>query len=116
MNKENITKVVLTQDGTVLEKQSNGSYVEKPSQTDWDKLKAMDDNDIDYSDLPEVNEDFFNQATVIENPPSKKQLTIRLDNDILQWLKDQGTGYQTRINAILRAYYQAHKNDTLPRP
>ena len=41
-------------------------------------------------------------------PPGKQQVTVRLDSDVLAWLKDQGRGYQTRINAILRAYYDAH--------
>jgi uncharacterized protein (DUF4415 family) len=42
-------------------------------------------------------------------PPGKKQLTIRLDADVLAWLKAQGKGYQSRINAILRMYYEAHR-------
>ena len=41
-------------------------------------------------------------------PPGKKQVTVRLDTDVLMWLKSQGRGYQTRINSILRAYYDAH--------
>ena len=48
--------------------------------------------------------------------PHKRQLTIRLDEDVLDWLKRQGRGYQTRINAILRAYYEAHKDNTSPGP
>ena len=42
-------------------------------------------------------------------PPGKKQLTVRLDADVLEWLRGQGKGYQSRINAILRAYYEAHQ-------
>ena len=42
-------------------------------------------------------------------PPGKKQLTIRLDADVLGWLKGQGKGYQSRINAILRSYYEAQQ-------
>ena len=49
-------------------------------------------------------------------PPPKKQLTIRLDEDVLAWLKGQGRGYQTRINAILRAYYDIHQHGTAGRP
>ena len=40
-----------------------------------------------------------------------QQLTLRLDADVLEWLKSQGKGYQSRINAILRAYYEAHRKD-----
>jgi uncharacterized protein (DUF4415 family) len=40
----------------------------------------------------------------------KKQLTIRVDSDVLEWYRRQGSGYQTRINALLRAYMQAHRS------
>ncbi len=59
---------------------------------------------------PEVDAQFFERATVTL-PPPKRQLTIRLDEDLLEWFKGHGRGYQTRINAILRAYYEAHKNE-----
>jgi uncharacterized protein (DUF4415 family) len=62
----------------------------------------MKDSDIDYSDIPPLGDEFFNKATV-EWPPAKQQLTIRLDTDVLNWLKANGKGYQTRINRILRA-------------
>ncbi len=67
----------------------------------------MKDEDIDYTDIPEVDAAFFETARVVV-PPGKQQVTVRLDSDVLAWLKDQGRGYQTRINAILRAYYDAH--------
>ncbi len=62
----------------------------------------MKDSDIDYSDIPPLGNEFFEKATVAW-PPAKQQLTIRLDVDVLNWLKANGTGYQTRINRILRA-------------
>jgi len=62
----------------------------------------MKDSEIDYSDIPPLGDDFFAKATVAW-PPAKQQLTIRLDTDVLKWLKDNGRGYQTRINRILRA-------------
>jgi uncharacterized protein (DUF4415 family) len=62
----------------------------------------MKDSDIDYSDIPELGEEFFRKATAAW-PPVKQQLTIRLDADVLKWLKAHGRGYQTRINRILRA-------------
>ena len=79
----------------------------KPTKSDLKRLDAMKDEDIDYSDIPEVDAAFFESARVVV-PPGKKQVTVRLDSDVLAWLKDQGKGYQTRINAILRAYYDAH--------
>ena len=78
--------------------------------TDWNRVDAMSDEDIDYSDIPELDDDFFRTAQVVF-PPEKKQLTLRLDADVLEWMKAQGKGYQSRINAVLRAYYEAHRND-----
>ncbi len=74
------------------------------------KLKAIKDEDIDYSDIPELDEEFWEKAEV-RLPETKKGVYIRLDGDVLDWLKSQGKGYQTRINAILRAYYEAHRDD-----
>lgn len=83
----------------------------KSIKSDLARLDAMKDEDIDYSDIPELDEGFFEKATVSWPPAKKQQLTIRLDEDILSWLKSQGPKYQTRINAILRSYYEAHKDD-----
>ena len=62
----------------------------------------MKDAEIDYSDIPPLDRSFFTKATEAW-PPTKQQLTIRLDADVLNWLKANGRGYQTRINRILRA-------------
>ena len=62
----------------------------------------MKDSDINYSDIPPLGNEFFEKATVAW-PPAKQQLTTRLDADVLNWLKANGRGYQTRINRILRA-------------
>jgi uncharacterized protein (DUF4415 family) len=67
----------------------------------------MKDSDIDYSDIPELSDEFFKKATVVAWPPVKKQLTIRLDADVLDWLKGHGRGYQTRINRILRVVMES---------
>ncbi len=76
--------------------------------SDLKRIEAMRDEEIDYSDIPALDEGFFKEARVVV-PPGKKQLTIRLDADVLAWLKAQGKGYQSRINAILRMYYEAHR-------
>ena len=62
----------------------------------------MKDAEIDYSDIPPLDKSFFTKATEAW-PPEKQQLTIRLDADVLNWLRANGRGYQTRINRILRA-------------
>ena len=66
------------------------------------EARRLDAMPIDYSDIPELGAEFFTKATV-PWPPVKHQLTIRLDADVLEWLKANGRGYQTRINRILRA-------------
>jgi uncharacterized protein (DUF4415 family) len=74
----------------------------KSINSDLARLDAMTDADIDYSDSPPLGDEFFEKIT-LPWPPSKKQLTLRLDEDVLVWIKAQGKGYQTRINHILRA-------------
>lgn len=78
------------------------------SKTDWDRLAKTDDQGIDTSDIPELNDDFFRRAEV--HLPGKKAVTIRLDADVLEWFKGQGAGYQTRINQLLRQFMQAHRD------
>jgi uncharacterized protein (DUF4415 family) len=73
----------------------------KPSRLTPAELRRLDAKP-DYSDIPVLDDSFFKKATG-PWPPVKKQLTIRLDADVLTWLKGQGRGYQTRINHILRA-------------
>ena len=65
-------------------------------------IEAIPDEDIDYSDIPEADANFWLRAE-LQMPQPKKGIYIRLDTDVLTWLKSKGTGYQTRMNAILRA-------------
>ena len=67
-------------------------------------LAARPDSAIDYSDIPPLTDAFWKNA--VRNPfykPTKQVTTVRVDADVLMWLKGQGKGYQTKINAILRA-------------
>jgi uncharacterized protein (DUF4415 family) len=78
----------------------------------------MKDAEIDYSDIPPLDRSFFTKATATW-PPAKQQLTIRLDADVLNWLKSHGRGYQTRINRILRAAMESqppHQSRSTPAP
>ena len=82
------------------------------SQTDWGHVDALTDKDIDFSDTPEVPTEMFARAVVrrgLKSAQRKTQLTLRVDSDVLEWYKKQGAGYQTKINALLRAYMEAHK-------
>jgi uncharacterized protein (DUF4415 family) len=84
----------------------------KKSRTDWKRVDALKDSDIDLSDIPEVSPEMFARAIVRRGlkPVSRKaQLTLRVDSDVLDWFRRQGQGYQTKINALLRAYMEAHK-------
>ena len=65
------------------------------------KLAAMSDDDIDYSDIPEIT-DFSGFEVGKFYRPVKETVTVRLDTDVLHWLKQGGKGYQSRLNAILR--------------
>jgi uncharacterized protein (DUF4415 family) len=65
-------------------------------------LREMKDEDIDLSDIPEIT-DWSNAVVGKFYRPVKQSLTIRLDADVIAWLKSQGSGYQTRINSLLRA-------------
>jgi uncharacterized protein (DUF4415 family) len=80
----------------------------RKSGTDWDRLERMADEEIDVSDIPPLDEEFFKKAT-LRMPINKKSVSLRLDSDILDWFKNEGKGYQTRINAVLRVYMRAIK-------
>lgn len=72
----------------------------------------MPDTDIDLSDTPEITPEMFAKAVVkhgLKPGPTKKLLTLRVDDDVLAWFKSQGRGYQTRINTLLRAYMDANR-------
>ena len=90
----------------------NKKFTSNDSLTDWERLDALDDADIDFSDIPEITPEMFAQAVVrhgIGLPTRKQQVTLRIDSDVLTWFRGQGRGYQTRINALLRAYMEAHQ-------
>ena len=68
-----------------------------------EKLAAMPDSSIDFSDIPPLTEKFWKNA--IRNPwyrPRKQQVTLRIDADVLAWLRRDGKGYQSRLNSVLR--------------
>jgi uncharacterized protein (DUF4415 family) len=79
--------------------------------TDFKRLRAMRDSEIDFSDIPKLDKSFWATAK-LTLPEPKDRLTIRVDHDVVRWLKKHGKGYQTRINAILRSYMEAHADDT----
>ena len=82
-----------------------GEHIQRAKSTRADEIRAlkrMKDREIDTTDIPPVLD--WSKAVVGKfYRPVKKPLTIRLDADVLAWLKGQGKGYQTRINALLRS-------------
>jgi len=84
-------------------KQSNLPPLTAKQKKEIAALEAMPDSAIDCSDIPELTEDELENAVQGRfYRPVKKHVTLRIDADVLAWLKSQGKGYQTRINAILR--------------
>jgi uncharacterized protein (DUF4415 family) len=66
-------------------------------------LGARPDSEIDFSDIPQLTDEQWKNAERGRfYRPVKRQITARVDADVLEWLKAQGKGYQSRINAILR--------------
>jgi uncharacterized protein (DUF4415 family) len=113
-NEEKITKTILSADGRVLIEQPDGSYRKTAGETDWDKVDAMREEDIERLAIEDMQElgidpDWMKHAKPVY-PPHKERITMRLDADLVEWFKQQGRGYQTRINAILRSYYESHRH------
>lgn len=80
---------------------------QKPTKTDFKRLESMQDNDIDYSDLPSTQKEFWDDAEVMM-PVPKKHISLRLDQDVIDFFKRNGQGYQSKINAVLKTYVFSH--------
>lgn len=83
------------------------------SLTDWDRVDAMTDEGIE-ANIDEEEEGSFDLSQAFRGLPpgvgqAKKQVTVRLDQDIIDWFKGQGKGYQTRMNAVLRQFMEHEK-------
>ena len=93
----------------------NKKCISRNSQTDWDKLDKMTDEDIDFSDVPKISPEMFGKAIArkgLQPFERKSQVTLRIDSDVLNWFRNQGRGYQTRINILLRSYMQEKRKMT----
>jgi len=90
-----------------MKKQSSS----KASKTDWARVRALKDKDIKLSaENPEADVKHIVRGIVrrgLKPVPPKAAIALRLDADVLDWFKSQGPGYQTRINAVLRAFKEA---------
>jgi uncharacterized protein (DUF4415 family) len=77
------------------------------SRTDLAKLRRKDDKDINYEDSPATTKEFWADAKVFM-PQHKVHISLRLDEDIINYFKEEGSRYQSRINAVLKAYISTH--------
>ena len=96
-----------------MKEQLTGKASVKGLATDWKRLRAMSDKGIASAvkadpEARPTDVDFWKQAKIVI-PRAKQTVTIRLDSDLLGWLRQQ-KGYQTRINAVLRTYMEAQKS------
>lgn len=76
------------------------------------RIDAMKEEEIDTSDIPPLTKSFFKKAT-LRMPTRKATITMRVDADVLNWFKRQGKGYQSRMNAVLKMFIEAHKDQKI---
>ena len=79
------------------------------SRTNWQALDSMSDEDIDYSDIPPLTDEFFEKAT-LQIPAAEAKNIIQLEPDIIAWFKTQNKDYQTAINQLLRRHIESSSN------
>ncbi|MFM2304817.1 MAG: hypothetical protein RLZZ135_2229 [Cyanobacteriota bacterium] len=75
------------------------------SRTNWAALESRSEENIDYSDIPPLTDDFFEQAT-LRIPAGQAHNLVQLDPDVNQWFQAQGEQYKTLINDVLRQYME----------
>lgn len=82
----------------------------KPSETDWERVNSLTDEEIDTSDIPPLDDDFFAKARL--RMPKQVSVTMRVDADLLEWFKARGEEYESLINTALRNYVENHNERT----
>lgn len=96
---------------TKIKRHSAEEIKKMPSGSDWGRVDVLSDEELTARaasdpDNPVLDEAFWRAARRMRLP-RKKQVTLRLDADVLDWFQKQGKGYQTRINAVLKAYKES---------
>ncbi len=79
------------------------------SKTDWARVDALTEEELEASIDYEEEGEFDWDNVHVGIPPAKKQLTVRFDEDVIEWFRAQGAGYQTRMNQVLRSYVEAQR-------
>jgi len=109
---EIVTLVASLPDGTYIIEHADGHLERRQDDTDWAALEALTDEQIEEAtrnDPDAAPLDFDWDDAVLVVPPRKQAISIRLDEDVLDFFKHEGAGYQRRINAVLRSYMQQRK-------
>lgn len=73
------------------------------------EIAQVEDTDIDFSDIPELDADFWNNAEIVQ-PDTTQPVTLRVKKSVLEYFKVGGKGYQTRMNAVLESYVKSHQS------
>ncbi len=73
-----------------------------------EEIAQIRDKDLDFSDIPELDETFWSEAKLVE-PDRTEQISLRVKQSVLQWFRSSGKGYQTRMNRVLETYVRAQR-------
>lgn len=84
----------------------NDKDLSNTSRTNWAALEAGSDENIDYSDIPPLTEEFFEKAT-LRIPANQANRWVQLDPDVFKWFQSQGEEYKSLINSVLRRYIES---------
>ena len=87
----------------------NEKNTPKPSQTDWARIDALSDDQIDTGDIPPLDESFFRKARWRMPQHAVTTVSVEVDSDVLAWYQAQGGDYASRMSAALRIYAAAHQ-------
>ncbi len=90
----------------------NADAMNNTSRTDWARIDAMSDEDIDTSDIPPLSEEFFGKAQ-LRMPKSPVKVSVLVDPDTLAWFQTQGARAEQQMSVALRIYAEAHKTHSL---
>lgn len=82
---------------------------QKQSRTDWDALRTMTDEEINYSDIPPLDDSFFERASLRLPEGQGVVVTMRVDPDVFAWFNTQADDWEQRMRAALRIYVEAHR-------
>lgn len=88
----------------------------KKGKTNWARLRHMKDDEVDFSDIPELtDEELAQMVWTVRRSDTKVTISMRVDPDVLDWYKRLGRGYQSRMHMVLRAFMQARQTRSKPK-